>query len=45
MYGPVDLSSGKDNSGKNWIINVKSSGPNRKLNDYDDIWSMPYDFD
>jgi prepilin-type N-terminal cleavage/methylation domain-containing protein len=45
VYGPVDLSSGKDNSGKNWIINVKSSGPNRKLNDYDDIWSMPYDFD
>ena len=25
-------------------INIKSSGPNKKLGDYDDIWSNPDDF-
>lgn len=29
---------------KTYKINVKSSGPNRKLGDYDDIWSDPDDF-
>lgn len=42
---PADVSAsggyGKINTYK---INVKSSGPNRKLGDYDDIWSDPDDF-
>ena len=25
----------------NYTINVKSAGPNKKFNDYDDIWSYP----
>ena len=29
---------------KNWIVNVQSSGPNRKYRDYDDIKSNPYVF-
>ena len=33
-YGPL----------KTYKINVKSSGPNKKLGDYDDIWSDPDDF-
>lgn len=27
-----------------YTINVKSSGPNKQLGDYDDIWSNPDDF-
>lgn len=42
---PADVSAsggyGKINTYK---INVKSSGPNKKLGDYDDIWSDPDDF-
>lgn len=35
------------NSGKvtTYTINVKSCGPDRKLDTYDDIWSYPDDFD
>ena len=30
-------------SGKNYIINVQSFGPDRSENTYDDIWSIPDD--
>ncbi|MBR1921054.1 MAG: prepilin-type N-terminal cleavage/methylation domain-containing protein [Kiritimatiellae bacterium] len=45
MFGPVDVKQSEARSGRNWIVNVKSCGPNRILNDYDDIWSMPDDFE
>ena len=44
-FGPVDVKQSDSQSGRNWIVNVKSCGPNRTLNDYDDIWSMPDDFE
>ncbi|MBR4614855.1 MAG: prepilin-type N-terminal cleavage/methylation domain-containing protein [Kiritimatiellae bacterium] len=44
-FGPVDVKQTESQSGKNWIVNVKSRGPNGVLNDYDDIWSMPDDFE
>ena len=44
-FGPVDVKQTDSQSGKNWIVNVKSRGPNGVLNDYDDIWSMPDDFE
>ena len=44
-FGPVDVKQGDAQSGRNWIVNVKSCGPNRILNDYDDIWSNPDDFE
>ena len=44
-FGPVDVKQGDAQSGRNWIVNVKSCGPNRVLNDYDDIWSNPDDFE
>lgn len=45
MYGPIAARTSAAQAGKNWIVNVKSCGPNRVLNDYDDIWSMPDDFE
>ncbi len=45
MYGPIDVKSTDAQGGKNWIVNVKSSGPNKIFDDYDDIWSNPDDFD
>ncbi len=44
-FGPVDVKQSESQSGKNWIVNVKSRGPNGVLNDYDDIWSNPDDFE
>ena len=44
-FGPVDVKQSESQSGRNWIVNVKSSGPNRVPNDYDDIWSNPDDFE
>ena len=44
-FGPVDVRQSESEAGKNWIVNVKSSGPNGVLNDYDDIWSNPDDFE
>lgn len=44
-FGPVNVKQGDAQSGRNWIVNVKSCGPNRVLNDYDDIWSNPDDFE
>ena len=32
-------------NGKTYTVNVKSAGPNRRFDDYDDIWSFPDDFD
>ena len=43
--GPVDVRQSESEAGKNWIVNVKSCGPNGVLNDYDDIWSNPDDFE
>ena len=43
--GPVDVKQSESQAGRNWIVNVKSSGPNGVLNDYDDIWSNPDDFE
>lgn len=31
--------------GNNYTVNVRSAGPNRTHNDFDDIWSYPDDFD
>lgn len=28
-----------------YIVNIKSAGPNREFEDWDDIWSYPDDFD
>ena len=44
-FGPVDVKQSESEGGKNWIVNVKSCGPNGVLNDYDDIWSNPDDFE
>lgn len=44
-FGPVDVKQSDSEPGKNWIVNVKSCGPNGVLNDYDDIWSNPDDFE
>ena len=44
-FGPVDVKQSESQAGKNWIVNVKSRGPNGVLNDYDDIWSNPDDFE
>ena len=45
-FGPVEnLGQVDAEKGHNWIVNVKSCGPNRVLNDYDDIWSNPDDFE
>lgn len=44
-YGPVNVKTTEAQGGKNWIVNVKSCGPNRVFNDYDDIWSNPDDFE
>ena len=44
-FGPVDVKQSESQSGRNWIVNVKSCGPNGVLNDYDDIWSNPDDFE
>lgn len=38
------ISVGSGSSGrsfKTYTINVKSAGPNKRFNDYDDIWSYP----
>ena len=43
--GPVDVKQSEAQAGKTWIVNVKSRGPNGVLNDYDDIWSNPDDFE
>ena len=45
VFGPVNVKQSESKSGRNWIVNVKSCGPNRILNDYDDIWSNPDDFE
>ena len=45
LFKVVDVKQSESQSGKNWIVNVKSCGPNRVLNDYDDIWSNPDDFE
>ena len=45
LFGPVDVKQSESRSGKNWLVNVKSCGPNGVFDDYDDIWSMPDDFE
>jgi len=45
LFGPVDVKQSESHGGRNWIVNVKSCGPNRIFDDYDDIWSMPDDFE
>lgn len=45
-FGPVDnLGQSDSMSGVNYIVNVRSCGPNRRDGDYDDIWSNEDDFD
>ena len=44
-FGPVNVKTTQATGGRTWIVNVKSCGPNRILNDYDDIWSNPDDFE
>lgn len=40
---PAVNTSAKD--GVNYSVNVRCAGPNRTHDDYDDIWSLPDDFD
>lgn len=39
------LGSGNAQSAYNYTVNVKSAGPNREYDDWDDIWSFPDDFE
>ena len=41
---PVGLAAG-DTSWDTYSVNVKSAGPDRTFDTYDDIWSWPDDFD
>lgn len=40
-----ELSAGSSSAAYNYTVNVKSAGPNREYNDWDDIWSFPDDFE
>lgn len=40
-----ELSGGSSSAAFNYTVNVKSAGPNRKYDDWDDIWSYPDDFE
>lgn len=40
-----ELSAGSSSAAFNYTVNVKSAGPNREYNDWDDIWSFPDDFE
>ena len=42
---PQSVGNGSAKSTKTYTVNVMSAGPNRKFNDYDDIWSWPDDFE
>lgn len=43
-FRPIDVgSSASGSSLKTYTVNVKSAGPNGRFNDYDDIWSFPYE--
>ena len=42
---PVNVSQTAGQGVDNWVVNVMSAGPNGIWNDYDDIWSLPDDFD
>jgi len=35
----------RGNSGKTYLVNVMSAGPNKEFGDWDDIWSFPDDFE
>jgi len=37
--------AGSSGSGNTYTVNVMSAGPNRTFDDYDDIWSMPDEFE
>ena len=43
-FKPKNVGSGSGSKGFNtYIVNVKSSGPDRKMGTWDDIWSFPDD--
>lgn len=41
----INLNGKSSRPQKTFTVNVRSAGPNRKHDDYDDIWSFPDDFD
>ena len=45
-WGTESVGSGDSGGGANvYTVNVKSAGPNRQFDDWDDIWSYPDEFD
>ena len=45
-FTPVNVGAGDSGRRlKTYTVNVKSAGPNRKFEDWDDIWSYPDDFE
>ena len=45
-FKTLNVSSGDGSKSlKNYTVNVKSAGPDREFNTWDDIWSFPDDFD
>ena len=45
IFGLKDMKRGEVEAGRTWIVNIKSNGPNGIPDDYDDIWSVPDDFE
>lgn len=44
-FASIPVGNGRVNAADTYTVNVKSAGPNKKFDDYDDIWSWPDDFD
>ena len=45
-FRPVNVGqSGRTKAPQTYTVNVKSAGPDRAFNTYDDIWSWPDDFE
>lgn len=44
-FTPITLGRGDVGSVDTYTVNVKSAGPDRKFDTYDDVWSWPDDFD
>lgn len=45
LVNAVNVERTTSQTRKSWLVNVMSCGPNRNFDDYDDIWSVPDDFD
>lgn len=45
-FRPVNVGqTGRTGSARTYTVNVKSAGPDREFDTYDDIWSWPDDFE